>query len=389
MRAFRLKKQEEAIEVNPFTLSPALLPSGSRVVFSFRQNLNDESSKHFSRIFLASDRTPLLARWKPRLHKRLSLPAIYDPTHPFPSIEFPNEITQLSVYPNEMPDLLVTASRRQVNAIRLDNWGKKESIIQNPFRRSFTSISCINKAQAGSDLYLIDNGQIFRASMKNWKLLAQQNIIEHIPTKSALKTLLELDPHNQIFLYEDGQVWLSPGSGIEKLNFQDEDDRAISINNLCWSGDGSLVFNDYSQKRLWHTRLDNRHPSMIFGPVPAGPLYFSVDKKGILYVLDQGDSYLYILLPADHWECKVCGAHRAKRPVEHICPECGAIGNEQRNKPPFSLWLTLDLSSFDPPLGPFVVDEDLNVYIVTEKRYVSVIPFSPTHMWGEDDKDEV
>jgi hypothetical protein len=359
------------------------------LVFSFRQDLNDENSRHFSRIFLASDRTPLLARWKPRLHKRLSLPAIYEPANPIQPIEFPNEITQLSVYQNEIADFLVTASRSQVNAIRLDIWGEKESIIQNPFNHSFSSISCINKAQAGSDLYLVDHGQIFRASMQNWKLLAQKNIIAHIPTKSALKTLLELDAHNQMFLYEDGQVWLSSGSGIEKLNFQDEDGKTISINSVCWPDDGSLVFNDHSQQRLWHARLDSRHPSMIFGPVPAGPLYFSIDKKRILYILDQGDSYLYILLPADHWECKVCGAHRAKRPVENICPECGAICNEQKNKPPFSLWLTLDLSSFEPPLGPFIVDEDLNVYIVTKKRYVLAIPFSPAHMWGEVNKGEV
>ena len=387
LRAFRSGEQHQIEEMDPFTTDPSLLPDGCRVVFSFGPIPSQQPDAGFSSLFLASDRTPLLSEWKPRLYRKLSLPAIYDPTPPFKVLDHVGQsVLHMVPYPQTQSEVLFVATQSEVHAIHLDHWGEEGCLQQDPFQSSFSRLSCMSTGVYSDTLYIVDGGQAMVMNTSSRQLEQAGDVIPQGIPEGKLMGLYELDAQNRIFVFADHELWMDTATGLSKLSLQDpHDGRDLGIDTLSWLADGSLIFRDDSKKSLWYYRLPNSSPIRVFGPV-AGPLFYCVDRRGLVYILEQYMSCLHILLPADHWECHVCGGHWAYRPDRAICPWCQALLKKSFHPDwPFHPWISLDLSRFKEPLGPLTIDGDLNLYLVSQERYISVIPFSPRHMWGQEE----
>jgi hypothetical protein len=389
LRAFRMGNGQQPEEIDAFTLDPALLPGGCRIAFSFQDNLEKGSAtaSDFSSLFLTSDRTPLFEKRRPRLWKPLQLPSVYEATDPFQILNDPGkEITLMEIFPESRPDFLVTAHDSEIQLIELAHWGDPESVTHHFPGRSFHSITAMKMAGNSKALHVIDQGQIYLLNMEEKRL--EQTAPGFIPQDLAQNRILDLcerDRANRLFLDIKRNLWLSSAAGLKPLFFHDRSGRPIITGSLIWLRDGSVLFTDQARQTLWHSRLDNSRPGLIFKAV-SGSIFFTVDKSGLLYLLEGDEGRLHVLLPRDHVECHVCGSHRAQSPGLSACPSCGALIRKKSDQsPPFTRWFSFELNHLNPPLGPMIVDEDLNLYVVSQGRHISVIPFNPRDMWGRDE----
>jgi hypothetical protein len=144
-----------------------------------------------------------------------------------------------------------------------------------------------------------------------------------------------------------------------------------------------LVLNS-SRNALWQGQISNGKCSLVFEDPVSDTLFFTVDKKGILYILDSGGRKLHVLLPPDRWTCFACGAHQPDAPSKGTCPSCGAQSNKQTlSDSGYREWFDFDLSELRSPLGPIAIDEDGNLYIVSGRNGIVALPLSRHDMWGE------
>lgn len=389
LRAFRMGHGQQLEEIDAFSLDPALLPGGCRIVFSFQDSLEKDTAtaSDYASLFLTSDRTPLFEKRRPRLWKPLQLPSVYEATDLFQILKDPGKkISFMTTFPDSRPEFLVTAHESEIQLIDLAHWGEPESVTHHFAGRSFHSITAMKMARNSQALHVIDQGCIYLLNMQEKRLdqTAPGFIPQELP-QDRIMDLCERDQANRLFLDIKRNLWLSSAAGLNPLFFHDRSGRPILIENLIWLKDGNIVFTDQARQNLWHSRLDNSRPSLIF-EAASGSIFFTVDKSGLLYLLEGDEGRLHVLLPRDHLECHVCGSHRAQSPGLSECPACGAwIRKKSDQSPPFTRWFSFELNHLSPPLGPMTVDEDLNLYVVSQGRHISVIPFNPRDMWGRDE----
>ena len=365
-----------------------LLSEGRRVVFGFTDL---ENISVYARTFLEADKSLAMAPWKIQLHQPSRLPWISEPIifplstsvslHPGPD----PESTQLGCLSRGDNAFLAVAAVNNLWIIDLDRWGEAGAIQLNPFNHAFQHLSSLRPAPEAGQYWLVDDGILFQVTYEGqcWNL-DQQDLPRLGTTPSPLRAVYGFPPHHCLYRFEDGQLWRATAAGTSPLHFIDNNRLSLKVDDLEWLPDGSIVFTADSKTTLWHGRLQDPQANRILGPVNRPPIYFCVDQKGILYVVNSSNRRLQLLLPPNHWVCPVCGTHRPDRPPQ--CPYCHA--RTRPNAEPintFCPWLDFDLSSLGGVMGPITVDQDLNIYLLVDLTRLVSISFSRQDLWGEQE----
>ena len=385
LRVYSIGQNLEQRVHNPYTTQPGVFRSGSRLVFSWRDNLSVETvGKAYSSAFLAADRSVLLERWNIRLHNPIRLPAIYEPASAV-SIGQGSGRSLSNMITRTAGDFayLLASDGRDFHAVDIENWGRSQAVLTNPLRKSFSKLSCISADQSSAGFYLIADGQLNRGDLPDWNILRVPIMPGTGAIKGRLKQFQISASGGALFQTVDDELQWATHSGTRKIYFRD-DDSLLQPRYLNWLLDGSILFTDRTQQNIWMAYPGNTKARRVFGPVDIGPLYFCIDKRDILYVLERLESRLHVFLPSNHWVCNACGEHRPDPPEERICPDCRAsISERKHDSTPFTHWFDLDLSTLGTQPGPICVDDDLNLYIVTNMTQITALPLSRRDLWGE------
>lgn len=387
LRALVLDEKRQVKQM-PSNFDLTLLPDGSHVVFCFTEA---ENISIYARTFLEADRARAMARWQLRLHQPSRLPWIGEPiflklplyissvlrTHP--------EATRLVCVSANSKDFLVVTAVNQLQIIDLDLWGKEEAFQATPFNHTIQDLSSFTSTPEKGQYCLVDRGTLYRVTYQgpSWRL-EPENLPPGVTNQSSLQAVHGFPPNHRLYRFKDGQLWLSTSAEARAINFISPQDSPLQIDDLEWLPDGSIVFTADSKATLWHARLSQLQASPIIGPVSRPPIFFCLDKKGILYVVDSSAKRLQFWLPPEHWLCPACGTHLPSRP--QLCPYCQARTRESSGPVSiFRFWLDLDLSSVGNVLGPIAIDDDLNLYLLVDFCRLVSISFSRRDFWGEQE----
>lgn len=385
VRAFILG-QDNTIQTVPLSTYADLLGAGRHVVFSNQEGISD-----YAHTFLLADRSVLLARWHHRLFQPLRLPRIYEPSvidlHRQSNPLLKTDSTCNLITFNSPTPQLAVATQQELYLIDLQRWGEPEAIQRQTFNPPLEKLTGLSSSPNGQKLYLVDKGRVFNVSWSGgtWH---RQSLPVGFPLagSSSVRAFYHWFPNNRLWLLEGGRLWLATSAGQEELTFQDEEGRRLPVANLLPLPDGSLAFVDNSpQPSLWYARFRNRQAVKILGPVDARPLFFCLDRRGLLYTIETATRRLALLLPSSHRRCLSCGFVTLKNDSGTICLNCQArLHTWGRVEKPYSLWLDLDLAPLGNMPGPLTVDEHLNLYIIImDQARLAALTFSRRDFWGE------
>jgi len=377
--------QDNTIQTFPLSTYADLLGSGRHVVFSNQGRVSD-----YANTFLLADRSLTLARWHHRLFQPLRLPQIYEPN----VMDLPwqsklmlgaGSTYNLTTFNFSAPQVAV-AAKQELYLIDLQRWGEPEAIHRQSFNPPLEKVTGLSSSPNGQELYLVDKGRVFNVSWSGgtWR---RQSLPVGFPLagSSSVRAFYHWFPNNRLWLLEGGSLLLATSTQQERLTFLDEEGRKLPVANLVPLPEGSLAFvDDSSQPALWYAHFRRPQAMKILGPVDVGPLFFCLDRRGLLYVVETASRRLALLLPSSHRRCLSCGFVTLNNASGTICPNCQArLHQSSKVGTPYSLWLDLDLAPLGSMPGPLTVDEHLNLFIFIDQARLAALTFSRRDLWGE------
>ena len=380
--AVKGKNQQLHFE-DPFAFDLRTLPVGTRVVFSFSRQLNP-----YSENFLNADRTADYSYWNFSSYCGLRLPRVYSPSSPVNPKSQTGAISHLEfVIPGSSHNFIVVLKDSELWALEPKNWDEEEAFIRIPPNQPLHNTSWLGTGYKPGCFNIIREGHVEELVWGGWDIKSIGLPSSLLEFKGKFSSYFTNSEHNSLFQLIDMNLWLQrPGSNPEQILFTSEKG-LVTPGKLIWLPNGAVIFSDKDRRGLFYGDLSVSYSGVnardVFGPVEHPSLSFCVDAKGIVYVIENDNQRLNVLLPATHWKCFVCGGHGANSQENKSCVICGAALPKPPPEPYYK-WFDLDLSDLGSRFGPMTIDSDLNLYIVADGHNIVALPLEKKDFWGEE-----
>ncbi len=386
LNAFVVSRDYGVKVLNPFSFDCDNLPSGTRIVFSFQDIVEDsENRDNFGLAFLKADRMPLLSSWNIKSYLPLRLPRIYEPTECLEiTSDLGEEIYEMLCHQTTDTSHLIIRGKASTYVVDLDNWGEDDCVITSPFSEELRNLTCLSEGLSEDYFFAVADGQLYKVLCRDWTV--EPEPVEEQARGKRIAKFKAYDRYNKLYLFENRELLYLSATSNHELQLSNSLEY-LFINAFYRLPDERFIYFNPAEKSLLAVGMKDLEVEELFELKHTTKYcHFCIDREGIIYLLEGDSCLMHVLLPADHRVCISCGYHCTLRHRERLCPFCKTAMNELSSKPPsYVHWLTLDLRCLGVPLGPVAVDNGLNIYICNGNSKIVAITLSRQDMWGEEE----